>query len=489
MSSQANTLAPIHEAMLIDGERVNGNRLIEVTNPARPSELVGTIVRGESEHVDAAVAAAKAAQRTWGSKTYTERATILDRALTTLEAGIDARAALFVRENGKVFEDARREVAGVVNRQHMALKYAAEIDAGRELKAPQGRTFVIYRPYGVVVSIVPWNSPISLGFTQIVAALLAGNCVVLKPPETCPLALIQTAAIFTGHLPHGALNIVTGVPMEIGDSLTTHPDVGKIGFTGSIASARNIMANAAQSIKDVTLELGGNDAAIILDDADFSDTAMKSMRGAVFSLAGQVCMAIKRIYVPTKRCDEFLEAFSNAVDGIVVGDGLVSGVTMGPLHTKRAQIRAQGLLDDAISHGAKATPLGKINDDATFADGHFMRPTIVTNVPDDAALMAEEQFCPVIPVTTYDDVDEVLQRANDTIYGLAGSIWSRNVMRAAEVARRMESGQVWINTHGTSATNHLAPYGGVKQSGIGRKSGLEGILEYAQSQTITTNEH
>jgi acyl-CoA reductase-like NAD-dependent aldehyde dehydrogenase len=488
MSSPRNVEAPIHEPMLIAGKRIDGLARIDVRNPARPDELVGTIVRGAPEHVDEAVAAAKAAQPAWGAKTFTERAEILAGGIARLESDIDKRAAVFVRENGKPLAEARGELLSVPRRQRMALAHAAELDAGRSLAAPHGRTFVVNRPYGVVVSIVPWNSPVVLAFTQIVAALLAGNCVVLKPPETCPLALIRSVIMFAEALPPGTINIVTGLPGEIGDALTSHPDVGKIGFTGSIPSARHIMANAAQTIKGITLELGGNDPAIILDDADLGAANMKSMLGATFQMTGQVCMAIKRIYVPSRRRDEFLDAFCEAAQSLVVGDGLEPAVTMGPLHTHKAQVRAEGLIEDAARRGAKVTDLGRIDNDATFAGGYFMRPVVVTDIAEDAPLMTEEQFCPAVPVATYDDLDDAIARANRTVYGLSGSVWSRDVDRALGIARSLEAGQVWINSHGVHAINHLAPYGGVKQSGIGRKSGIEGIREYLQSQTITTHE-
>ena len=258
-----------------------------------------------------------------------------------LVADIDRRAAIFVRENGKPLAQARGELLSVPKRQQMALDYAAQFDAERRYAAANGQTFVLSRPYGVVVSIVPWNSPDVLAFTQIVAALLAGNCVVLKPPESCPLTLTRSVRMFAEELPPGAISVVTGLPTEIGDALTTHPDVGKIGFTGSIPSARHIMANAAQTIKGVTLELGGNDPAIILEDAEFDAPALSRMLNATFMMSGQVCMAIKRIYVPAKRSDEFLDKFGKAVDSIVVGDGLEPSVTMGPLHSQKAQIRGQ----------------------------------------------------------------------------------------------------------------------------------------------------
>jgi acyl-CoA reductase-like NAD-dependent aldehyde dehydrogenase len=488
MSIQSNTQTPIREYMLIGGKDIDGPARIEVRNPARPDDLVGTIVRGTPDDVRAAVAAAKAAQPAWAARTHTERAAILQKGLDRLERDIEARAAVFTRENGKPLAEARGELMSVPRRQRMALSFAPELEAGRHLDAPNGRTVVIDRPYGVVVSIVPWNAPVSLAFTQIVAALLTGNCVVLKPPETCPLALIRAVRLFAEELPPGVINVVTGLPGEIGDALTTHPDVGKIGFTGSIPSARHIMANAAQTIKGVTLELGGNDPAIILEDAELGAPTMKAMLGATFQMTGQVCMAIKRVFVPSKRRDEFMEAFAKAAESLVVGDGLEPAVTMGPLHTRRAQVRAEGLLEDAVRRGADVTELGRVDDESTFSAGYFMRPVMVANIADDAPLMTEEQFCPALPVVTYDDLDDAVSRANRTIYGLSGSVWSRDVERAMQVARKVEAGQVWVNSHGPAAINYLAPYGGVKQSGIGRKSGIEGIREYVQSQTITTHE-
>jgi acyl-CoA reductase-like NAD-dependent aldehyde dehydrogenase len=488
MQRQRNSETPIDESMLIGGKRIDDVNRIEIRNPARPDDLVGSIVHGTPEHVNQAVAAAKAAQPAWGALTFTQRADVLRRALFRLENDVDRRAAVFVRENGKPLAQARGELLSVLKRQQMALDYAPQLDTERQFAAPNGRTFVLNRPYGVVVSIVPWNSPDVLAFTQIVAALLAGNCVVLKPPESCPLTLTRSVTMFAEDLPPGTVNIVTGLPSEIGDALTTHPDVGKIGFTGSIPSARHIMANASETIKGVTLELGGNDPAIVLDDADFGAATMMKMLGATFHMTGQVCMAIKRIYVPAKRSEEFLTSFCNAVDSIVVGDGLEPAVTMGPLHTQRAQAKAQGLLEDAGRRGGEIRTLGKIDSDTTFSSGYFMRPTVVTDLADDAPLMTEEQFCPAIPVATYDDLDEALARANNSHYGLSGSVWGRDVDAAMQVARKIEAGQVWVNAHGPLAINHLAPYGGVKQSGIGRKSGIEGILEYVQSQTITTHE-
>ena len=483
-----NERTPVHARMLIGGEWISSAQRIEVFNPARPDELVGTIPRGAPGDVVRAIKAAKTAQPGWAAKSYSERAQILAPVLEQLAGGIEERTALYVRENGKTTAEARAELSGVPARQRLTLELAAELDRRDQLESPHGKSFVGYLPFGVVVSIVPWNAPVSLAFLQIIPALLAGNTVVVKPPETCPLSLIRAIEMIAPLLPAGIINVVTGLPSEIGDTLTTHPYVDKVAFTGSVPSARKIMANAAQTIKGITLELGGNDPAIVLEDADLGDAAMERMAKSVYRMTGQVCMAIKRIYVPESIKDKFLDAFARTVDKIVVGDGLDTKVTMGPMHTARALDRAQSLVADAARRGAKVQVLGQIPDKAAFGQGHFMLPTVVSDIAEDAPLMVEEQFCPAVPVATYRDVDDAIARANATVYGFGGSIWSRNIARATELARRLNAGTVFVNTHGTESVNRKLPYGGVKQSGIGRRAGIEGMREYMQIQTLTTFE-
>lgn len=478
---------PIHVKMLIAGQWENGSDRIEVRNPANPDEVVGTASRGTAADASRAIAAAKAAQPAWAGRSFVERANILSEALDRFAAGSEVRARLYARENGRVLAEALGELRGVPIAQKLALELAPDLDAGRQLKSASGRTFVNYLPYGVVVSIVPWNAPVTLAFLHVIPALLAGNGVVVKPPESCPLALVESLGVVSELLPPGLLNVVTGRSSDLGEVLTTHPDVAKIGFTGGIPAARKIMANAAQSIKGVTLELGGNDAAIMLDDADLGDDTMKRMAYGVFAATGQVCMAIKRIYVPESISKPFVEAFARTVDHYVVGDGLEAGVSMGPMHTRKGRDDALAMIEDSEKRGAKVNRLGGIHNKTTFEHGYFVRPAVVTDIEDDAPLMTEEQFCPAIPIATYRNIDEVVARANDTYFGLCASVWSRNVNRALGVARQMEAGTVFVNSHGVTSVNRRAPYGGMKQSGIGRKASLEGVLEYLQMQTITTH--
>ena len=474
--------------MLIGGEFIDSDRRIEVCNPARPSEIVGSIVRGTAADMGRAVAAAKAAQPAWALKSHVQRADAIASALDKTLDGLTERATLYVRENGRTLTEANTELSDVVPRARHTLGLAAEMDGAREMPSPNGHTTIRTLPFGVVVGISPWNAPVSLACMQIIPALLTGNAVVVKVPESCPLALSETVELMASALPPGLLNIVSGLPAEIGDALTGHPDVGKIAFVGSVPSARHIIRSAAQTIKSVTSELGGNDAAILLPDVDLGEETMRRMAGIVFRLAGQVCMAIKRIYVPETIHDQFLAAFTAAVDRIVVGDGLRPSVMMGALHTQAARVRTADIVADAKQRGATVTQLGQIEDEASFAEGYFWRPTIVTHVPDDARLVAEEQFCPVIPVLSYRDPEDALRRANDTIFGLGGSVWGQDIEAAKAVAARLEAGTVFINTHGTNSVNRRAPYGGMKQSGMGRRAGPEGLREYTQLQTLTTFE-
>lgn len=475
----------IHHSMFIGGRDVDVVDRIEVRNPAHPSRVVGTVARGSVDQVEDAIVAANKAQAAWAAQSFSARAAMLGRAIEGLAPFFGSSGELFVRENGKTLAEAKGELSSVIPRQKLALSFAEQLDQEHNVPGLNGHSVITTRPYGVVISIVPWNAPISLAFTQVVAAALAGNSVVLKPPESCPLTLVGAMKIFASALPPGVVNGVTGLPAEIGDALTSHDLVRKIGFTGSIPSARHIMTNAAKGIKGLTLELGGNDPAIVLEDMQFSQANIRAMIAGTFPLAGQVCMAIKRIFVPRRRADEFITALSAEIDTFLVGDGLAEGVTMGPLHTRAARERAEALIADSRERGAEIRELGKVADQSTFEEGHFMRPAIVTGIADDARLMVEEQFCAALPVATYDDVDEAINRANSSAYGLGASIWSRNADAALAVAKKVDAGQVWVNAHGVSAINHLTSYGGIKQSGIGCRSGIDGIREYMQNRVIT----
>lgn len=471
--------------MFIDGQVFEAASVIEVFNPARPTELVGKAGRGAPEDIGRAISAAHRVQPEWASKTHRERLDILKAAMKAVDGVAGSLVELYVRENGKVRAEAERELTTLAPRMAMILDSAAVLDDDRSVPSDSGSTYVINRPYGVVVSIVPWNSPLSLGFSQIISAMVTGNTVVIKPPETCPIAMCTLVAALAEKLPAGVLNLVTGLPAEIGDALISNPLVSKIAFTGSVASARKIMCSAANNIADLTLELGGNDAAIVLPDADLSEASMKKIISATFTLAGQVCMAIKRLYVHRDIADKFIEALQGAMTNYYAGNGLDPNASMGPLHTRAALLRTQELLDEAKALRATIIPCGGVTDEAAASGGHFFQPTLVVGVPDSARVVQEEQFCPILPILIYDDIEDAIARANSSMFGLGGSVWSQNVEAAAKIARRIEAGTVFVNVHGTGAINRRAPYGGLKHSGIGRKAGLEGLMEFVELQTLT----
>jgi acyl-CoA reductase-like NAD-dependent aldehyde dehydrogenase len=330
-------------------------------------------------------------------------------------------------------------------------------------------------PLGVIAAITPWNVPIILLATKIAAALLAGNTVVAKPAATTPLTTLKIGELCAGILPPGVINIVAD-QNDLGSALTGHPDVAKVTFTGSTATGKKVMENAAGSLKRLTLELGGNDAAIVLDDVDPKEVAPKLLAGAMFN-SGQGCITIKRLYVHDSQYGEMCDELGRLAREIIVDDGIKQGTQMGPLQNKAQFEKVKGFLEDARQNG-NIVAGGK----ALNRKGYFVQPTIVRDLADDARLVKEEQFGPILPVLRYSDVDDAIARANDTDFGLGGSVWSKNLDRAYAVAARIDSGTVWINQH--LDMHPEVPFSGTKQSGIGTEQGQEGLEEFTQAKII-----
>jgi acyl-CoA reductase-like NAD-dependent aldehyde dehydrogenase len=330
-------------------------------------------------------------------------------------------------------------------------------------------------PLGVVATITPWNFPMILLMIKIPPALLAGNTVVAKPAPTTPLTTLRFGELCAEILPAGVVNVITD-QNDLGGALTAHPDVAKVAFTGSTATGKKVMASVAGSLKRLTLELGGNDAAIVLDDVDPKEVAPKLFMAAMFN-TGQVCLAAKRVYAPDSIYDELCAELAKLADAAVLGDGLDPDTQFGPLQNKTQFDKVQGYIADGRERG-------KIIAGGTRADGpgYFIRPTIVRDIPDDARLVREEQFGPVLPVLRYSDIDDAIRRANSTDYGLGATVWATDTKRAYDVACRIDSGCVWVNKHLDMPPD--VPFGGAKQSGLGTEMGQEGLEEFTQSRII-----
>jgi acyl-CoA reductase-like NAD-dependent aldehyde dehydrogenase len=458
--------------LLIDGMLVAGVRSFDVINPAT-ERVLASCPCADKAQLDRAVAAAKAAYPTWSMRPIAERRRLLMQVADELAARSTALARLLTQEQGKPLIQARREI----ERSAGMIKAFAAMDLpDTVLKEAENVRIVQQRaPLGVVAAITPWNLPIILLMSKFAPALLAGNTLVIKPAPTTPLTTLRFGEICAQVLPPGVVNVITDMN-DLGDALTGHPDVAKVAFTGSTATGRKVMASAAATVKRLTLELGGNDAAIVLSDAVVKDVAAKVFNGAMGN-SGQVCLAIKRVYAPDSMYDELCRELAKLAEAAVVGDGLDERTEIGPLQNKAQFERVQGFVEDARAHGkiiAGGTP--------PQGPGYFVRPTIVRDIPDDARLVREEQFGPVLPVLRYSDLDDAIARANDSEYGLGATVWGTNLERAYEVASKIHSGTVWINKHLELRPD--VPFAGAKQSGHGTELGHEGLEEFTQVRII-----
>jgi acyl-CoA reductase-like NAD-dependent aldehyde dehydrogenase len=458
--------------LLIGGKLEDGDAAMDVINPATAQPFAKS-PRASKAQLDRAVAAAKAAFPAWSKTPIAERKAALIAIADVIQANAADLARLLTQEQGKPIGDATGEVYGAA----AFFRYFTMLDLPvKVLDDSDARKVEVHRrPLGVIGAIVPWNFPLILMAFKVPAALLAGNTVVLKPAPTTPLSTLKLAELIKDLLPPGVLNVIADAG-DLGAALTAHPDVRKISFTGSTATGKKVMAGAAEALKRITLELGGNDAAIVLADNDPKAVAPKIFAGA-FQNSGQVCIAVKRAYVHQSIYDAVCEELSTLADQAVVGDGLEQGTQYGPLQNKMQYDRVIELIEDARKHGkviAGGVPVDR--------PGYFIRPTIVRDITDGTRLVDEEQFGPVLPVIKFDDAEDALARANASDYGLGGSIWSSNLDAAYALAERMESGTTWINKHADLAPN--IPFGGAGQSGLGVELGEEGLAEFTQLHVI-----
>jgi acyl-CoA reductase-like NAD-dependent aldehyde dehydrogenase len=459
-------------SMTIAGELVPTEGTFGVINPAT-GEVFAEAPECTRTQLDAAFDAAAKAGRDWKSDEAARRAALL-KAADVLLASMAEITPVLTSEQGKPLGDAGIEVFAAA----IWSQYFANLETPAQIIQDDAEAFVevARRPLGVVAAITPWNFPLTLAFWKIAPALLAGNTMVLKPSPYTPLATLKVGELLREVFPPGVLNIVSGGD-ELGAWMTTHPVPRKISFTGSIETGKKVAMSAAPDLKRVTLELGGNDPAIVLDDADPATVATAIFAGA-FSNNGQICSAIKRVYVPESLYDDVVEGLAAHARSIKVGNGAEPDSKLGPINNAPQYERVKELVADALAGGATAVTGGKAMD----GPGYFFEPTILTGLSDGTRIVDEEQFGPALPVISYRNINDAIDRANATHFGLSGSVWSADPERAAEVAEQLECGTAWINTHLALAPQQ--PFGGFKWSGIGVENGPWGLAEFTEFQVV-----
>jgi acyl-CoA reductase-like NAD-dependent aldehyde dehydrogenase len=462
--------------LIIDNHKVGTADSFDILNPAN-GELVGKAPIATRAELDRAVAAAERAYAGWSRESEERRKQACLDIAAVLQDNMGELSRLLTMEQGKPLKGmgSEFELGGC-----MAW---ASAQAGFELPVriiqddSTSRVEVHRKPLGVIGSITPWNWPLLIAIWHIVPAIRTGNTVVLKPSPFTPLGTLRMVELISQVLPPGVLNAVSGRD-ELGQWMTEHPGIRKIVFTGSCGTGKKVMAGAASNLKRLTLELGGNDAAIMLPDADVEGFAPRIF-GAAFINCGQTCAAIKRLYVHDSIYDRTCAALQALAAATPVGNGLDEGTMMGPLQNRMQFEKVVALVDDARAQGARILCGGE----PMPGPGYFYPLTLVADITDGTRLVDEEQFGPVLPVIRYTDLDEVVRRANATEFGLSGSVWSRDLEKARAVAQRLECGTAWVNRHAAIAPD--VPMGGVKASGIGVEFGEEGLAEYTDIQVVS----
>lgn len=470
--------------MFIAGEWIEGksNHAMEVRNPAN-GQVVDTVPRGTAQEVNTAVDAAADAFKKWSRVSAEERANILGKGLDLIEEHRDELALLLTREQGKPISESRNEVEHFLHGMRFYTRLGPTI-RGSYVSLPDTSMYglVMRQPIGVCAAIVPWNFPVTLLGTKIGPAIVAGNTVVAKPASTTPLATLKIAEwLAAAGLPAGVLNVVTGPGSQIGDTLVGHPKVRRVAFTGETATGKRVAEIAGRGIKRLTLELGGSDPLIICDDADLKRASVGAAVGRFYN-AGQACLAVKRLYVFEAIYDQFMDLLLERTKKLKLGPGEDAATRMGPLHTSTQREEVEAQVADAVSRGARVLTGGQRPSGAPFDDGYFFSPTVLSDVSLDARMVKEEVFGPALPVWKVRDLDQAIEMANNSPYGLGASIFTRDLTKARWAAERLEAGNVWVNSL------HIGfdemPFGGVKESGLGREHGPEALDYYLEPKGV-----
>lgn len=464
-------------SMLINGESVGAENSIEVLNPATEA-VIATVPEASPAQLDEAVAAARLALPGWSAQSMDERRALILKIADRLEENIGELAQLLSEEQGKPIEGfaglgAMFELGGSL----AWIRYTASLDLPVEViqDNDEARIEVHRKPVGVVGSITPWNYPLLITCWHIIPGLLAGCTVVAKPSEYTPLTVLKAMHLISDLLPPGVVNIVTGKG-ALGAAISSHSDIDKIVFTGSTRTGKRIMEAAADNLKRLTLELGGNDAAIVLPDTNVAEAAGKIFATAMIN-NGQTCAALKRLYVHEDIYEEMCEALAGIAGSVKTGPASESP-DFGPIQNKMQYDRVCELAESAKADGATFLTGGE----PMSGPGYFFPVTIVKDIPESSRLVQEEPFGPILPVVSFSDVEDALEKANAVSVGLGGSVWSSDVAVAQQLASRLECGTAWVNNHAMIQPD--APFGGVKQSGVGVEFGRYGLVEYTNIQTL-----
>ncbi len=470
--------------MLIGGESVNSLSGSEypVYNPAN-GEVVDTAPRGNARDVDAAVEAAERAFLKWWATPAARRGEMVAAGAARIAQCEDELARLLTGEQGKPLREAKLEVRRLVHTLEHYAGLSKNLRGGYVPNLDEGKYgLILKRPIGVVAAIVPWNFPISLMGNKIAPALVAGNTVIVKPASTTPLTAIRCIELMNGAgLPPGALNIVTGPGATAGEAILAHPRIRKIGFTGATDTGRHVMRVASDTIKRVTLELGGSDPLIVCEDANIDEAVSATSVGRFFN-CGQACLAVKRVFVHENVAGEFVDKLLAKVNKLRVGNGMEKGILVGPMHTNTQREEVEAQVEDARARGAQVLLGGGRPQGDGFERGNYLLPAVLADVPADSRMLREEVFGPALPIVRVRDLDEAIARANDSIYGLGSSIWTSDLNKANRAAEQLEAGYTWVNS--AQIIYDELPFGGFKQSGVGKEHGMEALEHYMESKAV-----
>src|ERR1041385_7404271 len=479
--------------MLIGGELVDSvtGQTYEVRNPAT-GEVVDKVPKGNEKDVAQAISAAEGAFKEWSDVSAEDRGKMLSNACELIKQKQGDIAQALTKEQGKTLFEAGLEIHHLVHGLEFYAGLASKV-RGSHVPLPQKGAYgmVVRQPIGVCGGIVPWNFPLTLMGTKLGPALAAGNTIIIKPASTTPLAtiraieLIQQATFGEGkaqkQIPKGTVNVVTGPGSTVGEEILRNPKIRRIAFTGSTEVGRHVMEVAGRQIKRITLELGGSDPMIVMEDANV-DLAVKMADVGRYFNCGQMCLGVKRLFLQESIADNFLGGLVEILKKKTVGNGINKETRMGPIHLGAQRQEVEEQVEDAKSRGAKVLFGGERPKGGDFDKGFYYLPTLMNNVPDDARMTKEEVFGPALPAYTFKTLDEALEKANASEFGLGSSIWTRNLLHANKAIEKLQAGNVWVNSlhYGYDEL----PFGGVKSSGVGREHGPEALDYYLEPKGV-----